>query len=582
MDVDMDYGKMTKIELIRKLMTYEEQFTNTFEQVAVGIAHVDLNGQFIKINRHFCDIIGYSEQEILKSKFHSITYPDDIYIQNQFRNKVLDGENTSYTIEKRYIRKDNSLIWVNLTVTLIRKPSSEPHYFISIIKDITEQKKAEKRLNAQHAVTQVLAESATLGEIAPKILQAICETLEWDHGEIWEIDHLKNVLYNTESWHVPSVKVQEFIDATKQITFPQKVGLPGTVWDSAEPLWIADATHDTNFPRASFALKAGLHGAFGFPIIIGSEVLGTICFYSHEIREPDNDLLEMMMVIGSQIGLFIKRKQAEEALLRSEKLQSLGTITAGIAHEFNNMLTIISCNAQWLEEGRKDDKELMDTLCTIMRATNDGIEISRKMLKFAKTDKNTEKFTPFNINELIDQAIDFTMPRWKNEAKVKSVNYHMDTEGMRMVPYILCNPTEIREVFVNIINNALDAMPDGGTNTVTTRCVRNEELGIESKRENASDLQTQSAEFKCDFVEITFADTGEGMPEEVMKNIFEPFFSTKKAVGTGLGMSISYGIITSHGGKIELESEVGKGTKFILKFPVADKEDDTEETPFKV
>ncbi|MGR3173030.1 MAG: response regulator [Candidatus Scalindua sp.] len=249
-----------------------------------------------------------------------------------------------------------------------------------------------------------------------------------------------------------------------------------------------------------------------------------------------------------------ERKQMQEALLQSEKLKSIGTITAGIAHEFNNILAIISGNVQLLEGSRKDDEELTNALSTIKRATNDGAEISRRMLKFTKTAKDITGFVPFDINELINQAIDFTRPRWKNMAQAKGINYHMDTEGMKRVPSILCNPTELREVLVNIINNALDAMPDDGRIT----------------------FRTWSEE---DTVFISISDTGEGMPEDIRKNIFDPFFTTKVAVGTGLGMSTAYGIITRHGGNIEVESEVGKGSTFTLKFPSAAKAGSPKESP---
>ncbi|MGR3301913.1 MAG: response regulator [Candidatus Scalindua sp.] len=249
-----------------------------------------------------------------------------------------------------------------------------------------------------------------------------------------------------------------------------------------------------------------------------------------------------------------EKKKMEEALLQSEKLKSIGTITAGISHEFNNILAIISGNVQLLEASYKDHEGLSDALRIIKRATNDGAEISRRMLKFTKTAKDTAEIVPFDINELINQAIDFTMPRWKNTAQAKGINYYMDTEGMKRVPSILCNPTELREVFVNITNNALDAMPDDGRIT----------------------FRTWNGE---DTVFIGISDTGKGMSEEVMKNIFDPFFTTRTPVGTGLGLSTAYGIVTGHGGKIEVESKVGSGSTFTLQFPVATKTDSPKESP---
>ncbi|MCP5002697.1 MAG: HAMP domain-containing histidine kinase [Planctomycetes bacterium] len=194
--------------------------------------------------------------------------------------------------------------------------------------------------------------------------------------------------------------------------------------------------------------------------------------------------------------------------LQSEKLKSIGTITAGIAHEFNNILAIISGNVQLLEATYKDLGELTNTLCIIRKATLDGAEISRKMLKFTKTNQDTKEFVSFDIGELINQSIDFAMPRWKNMAQVKGINYQIDKEGMRGVQFIMCNPTEIREIFINIINNALDAMPDGGCLSFSTWC-------------------------KEDTVFVDISDTGKGMSEEVTKKVFDPFFTTRRPEGTG-------------------------------------------------
>ena len=535
--------------------------------------------------------LGYTVSGIASSGEEAIqkatdVRPDLVLMDIKLKGEM-DGTETAWHIKESF-----SIPVVYLTAhvddaTLVRAMITEPYGYIlkpfedrdlHISIEIALYKhKSERRLNAQHEITQVLAESATLEEAAPRILQAICEALEWDLGEIWVYNQQQCTLRNTEIWHLPSLKFSEFKAATKQTTFSPQIGLPGRVWESAEPLWIEDVVHDPDFLRASIADKVGLHGAFGFPIIIGSEVLGTICFYSREIREPDKDLLDMMTAIGRQIGLFIKRKQAEDALLQSEKLKSIGTITAGISHEFNNLLAIISGNVQLLEASRKDDKELMDALRTIKRAANDGAQISGRMLKFTKTAKDTTGLVPFDINELINQAIDFTTPRWKNMAQAKGTNYHMDTEGMKRAPSILCNPTEIREVFVNIINNALDAMPDGGTITVKTRRVRSKEFARLPDGQGAG--SEELGKLKDDFVEITFADTGEGMSVEVKKNIFDPFFTTKIPVGTGLGMSMAYGIITRHGGKIEVESAVGKGSTFTLQFPAVAKTDSPEELP---
>jgi PAS domain S-box-containing protein len=224
-------------------------------------------------------------------------------ILEDHRKTLLVTQKISIENEEAYLTEYNT--------RLIRQLEKK---VLDLEKAMAVRKQAERRTSAQHFVTRVLVESTTIKEAFSKILQAVCTALEWDFGEIWEFDQQKKALYNTEIWHVPSINVSEFIVTTKQITFPQKIGFPGRVWETAKPLWIADVVHDTNFLRAPVADKEGLHGAFGFPILSDNEVLGTICFFSHEIREPDKELLDMLTAIGRQIGLFIKRKQAEEKI----------------------------------------------------------------------------------------------------------------------------------------------------------------------------------------------------------------------------------------------------------------------------
>jgi PAS domain S-box-containing protein len=190
--------------------------------------------------------------------------------------------------------------------------------FVGAVTDITERKRAEQRLVAQHTVTQALAESSTLEVVTPKILQAICECLTWDLGELWCTDQATGVLRCVEVWHKASIEAARFAALSQGCNFLRGVGLPGRVWSSLEPAYIPDVVEDVNFPRASAAALAGLHAAFAFPIVLGSEFLGVMDFFSHEIRQPDQDLLNMMTNIGSQIGQFIERRRAEEDLHRSE------------------------------------------------------------------------------------------------------------------------------------------------------------------------------------------------------------------------------------------------------------------------
>src|SRR5262245_20387457 len=185
---------------------------------------------------------------------------------------------------------------------------------------ISESKRAQQRLEIQEAVSRVLAESPTLKEAVPQIVQVLCERARWDWGALWNLDRSANELCCIEVWHMPAVQAPQFEAATKAHRFAPGVGLPGRVWATGEAAWIADVTTDSNFPRASAAIKEGLHGAFGFPIKLGDEVIGVIECFSCEVREPDDYFLQIVSDIGRQIGQFMERKRAEDDL-RAQRIQ---------------------------------------------------------------------------------------------------------------------------------------------------------------------------------------------------------------------------------------------------------------------
>ena len=258
------------------------------------------------------------------------------------------------------------------------------------------------------------------------------------------------------------------------------------------------------------------------------------------------------LLVAIEIALY--KHKMEETLIQNEKFKSLGIITTGISHEFNNILNIILGTVELLEMDYNDNSELIGELCTITRAVNNGAAITDNMLKITKPSDSTSEYVPFDLNELLEQSIEFTKPRWKNMAQANGIYYSIDRKDMENVSPLLCDPTEIREVFINIINNALDAMPDGGS---------------------ISFCSWSSA----DTLFVSISDTGKGMSKEVKSHIFDPFFTTRCPEGTGLGMSIAYGIISRHGGKVGVESDLGKGSMFTLQFPTTNLKVSPTKTP---
>ena len=170
---------------------------------------------------------------------------------------------------------------------------------------------AVRRFTAEHVVARALLEAASFAEAAPQILSAVCSSLGWEHGALFRLDPESGLMRCADIWPSPS-PFPSFEAISREMEFREGVGLPGRVWATGKPAWIPDVVADVNFPRAAAASKEGLHAAFGFPVLLRGEVVGVMEFFSREVREPDEELLALLSTVGSQIGMFIDRRRAEE------------------------------------------------------------------------------------------------------------------------------------------------------------------------------------------------------------------------------------------------------------------------------
>jgi len=236
-----------------------------------------------------------------------------------------------------------------------------------------------------------------------------------------------------------------------------------------------------------------------------------------------------------------EEKHLREQLMQAEKLRALGEMAAGVAHNFNNILTTILGHTQLLLEDLEGDRVAQEGLRTIEKTTKDAAQVVQRIQRFAKG-KSAGPYHPTDVTLLIKEVIEATRPVWKEQAEYqgKGIALVFDPEPL---PYVPCRAAEIREVLTNLILNGVDAMPSGGTLSMHTY---------------------QDGQFAC----IAVADTGTGMPADVRRRIFDPFFTTKKEKGTGLGLSVSHTLIKGHGGDIEVQSTPGQGTTFVVKLPL--------------
>lgn len=290
------------------------------DQVQAAVIATSLDGSVTHWNRQAEVLFGWTGEEALGRDIRSLLVePAATETATQIMETVFSGNPWEGEFPVR--RKDGGQVLCYVTLSPVHTPEGRIAGAVSVSVDIGERKRTDRRVAAQHAVTRILSEAATLGEATPRIVQAVCEYLEWDLGAIWTVDETANSIRCIDVWHRPEIDVSRFEELTRKTAFPSGIGLPGRVWASGRAAWIEDVVKDTNFPRAPVADKEGLHGAFGFPIVLGGTVLGVLEFFSREIREPDEELLEALAVIGSQVGQFMDRTHAEAELKSASEAQ---------------------------------------------------------------------------------------------------------------------------------------------------------------------------------------------------------------------------------------------------------------------
>ncbi len=256
------------------------------------------------------------------------------------------------------------------------------------------------------------------------------------------------------------------------------------------------------------------------------------------VHLPDADIGACPVVITGEVLQEPKRWAMDQTKRR--RMEMLGQMAMGIAHDFNNLLTSILGHVELMTDAR-DEASFEGQLLTIRRAALDGAALVRKIQRYIRHE-NKQRFEQIDLAGLVDEVASLTRPYWYNEPRRQGIAIQLDKK-LAPVPPILGVESELREVFVNLILNAVQAMPQGGTLTLSTS---SDTLGVIAEVE----------------------DSGIGMPAATRQRIFEPLFTTKGENGTGMGLPVSYGIVREHDGTIEVQSEPGKGTRFLLRFPI--------------
>ncbi|MDJ0796072.1 MAG: SpoIIE family protein phosphatase [Calothrix sp. MO_167.B12] len=321
--------RMLKAHAAEKALRESEyKYRSVVNNLKEVIFQINLEGELTFLNPAWQKITGFSVQESLGSNFVDFIHPSDRQWYLGY-NRILINSNSiqKYTpdccYQLRYLHDNGSIGWFEIYACPMFTPDNKLIGISGTLNDITEIKRQELYQKAEYNITRVLAESDNLQEATPKIIRSICQSIDWEMGELWSINYQKNVLEPIANWY-PSVKeFADFHKLTQTITFQPGIGLPGIVWDKNEPLWIDNLMTDAHWQRVEIAEQIGLKSGFAVPINSGEEKLGVMTFFSRETKHYDTDLLHFMVTVCSQIGQFIKRKQAEEeSQCRTSMLQS--------------------------------------------------------------------------------------------------------------------------------------------------------------------------------------------------------------------------------------------------------------------
>ena len=489
----------------RDLKGSEEKLRRLFERVRHGLFISSKEGRFLDCNQALLDMLGYPSKE----EFLKIDIVRDLYVNPEDRKLLKEkSERGGYVkdMEVEFKKKNGNKITVLLTGHPIKNEEGETIGYEGINLDITERKRIEDELREANAFFMNLIESSVDGIIAADM-----------KGNIF--------IFNKGAETLSGYKAEEVIGKI-HIT---QIYLGGIAKEIMKRLRSPDYGGVGKLLPTQFNVvnKEGEE----IPIQISAALI-----YNGAGQEVAS--VGIFTDLRSRLLMEKKLQETHLQLVSSEKMASLGKLAAGIAHEINNPLGGILIYSSLMMEDLPEEDPKRGDLARIVQETGRCKEIVKSLLEFAR--QTEPKKEPTDINRAINDGLFFLV----NQALFHNIRIVKNLDPF--LPFVRGNSGQLKQVFMNIIVNAAEAMHGNGTLTIATS--------------PSPDRKT---------VWIEFADTGEGIPEENLSRIFDPFFTTKDVgKGTGLGLATSYGIVQDHGGTINVRSQVGLGTSFIIELPI--------------
>lgn len=549
--IKRDITERKKVE--EALKQSQAELSDFFENAAIGLHWVGPDGIVLRVNQAELDMLGYTREEYVGH--HIAEFHADPDVIEDILMRLRAGEIIE-DYDARLRCKDGGTKQVRINSSVY----SEDGEFIHtrcFTRDITERKRTENRLALQYAITKVLSEAPDFLQSAQEILQTTCDSLDWAVGALWQVDRQTAAIRCVDICHATSMVTPKFDELTQSLAFKKGEGLPGRIWDLGKPLWISNVGAEINFPRTAVAVREGLRGAFGFPILAGDEVWGVIEFFSSEIREPDDELLKLVAGVGGQIGQFTQRKRAEEeraelferervARADAEKANRLkDEFLATLSHELRTPLNAVIGWSRMLSSGRLDRESANHALEVIERNAWAQKQIIEDILDVSRviTGKLQLNLGPIDLVTVVDAALDAVRPAM--EAKEIKIETLIDA-GLRLISG---DQDRLQQVIWNILSNAAKFTPNGG-------------------RVEISVSQSPS------HVTIQVRDSGPGIDPAFLPYVFERFrqadgSTTRTHGGLGLGLAIVRHLVELHGGTIVVENRTGgQGAIITMRLPL--------------
>lgn len=493
----------------RQLREQDELQRMIFDQAPGGIALADLGYRLIKVNDAFCRMLGYSRAELLRMTFLQITHPEDVQKNLTLDARIVARQVGSAQIEKRYIRKDGSVLHATLDVSVIRDEHDTPKYFVGQITDISERRRAETALHAhQKQLEAILAHTPVIiYALDAQGVYTLCEgaglaTLGRRPGE-----------------------------AVGQSAFDLYAARPDIVGDFKRGLAGETFTSQREYNGATFELR-------GTPL-----------------READGRISGMIGIaldITERAAAARERDRMEHKLLEVQKLESLGVLAGDIAHDFNNLLTSIMGNASLVRLALGESSPLLGNLGQIEQTSQTAASLCQQLLAYAG--RGRLDTAPVDLSGLVRETADLLRVSVGNQARLQ-FNLAPD------LPAIVADVVQIRQVLLNLVLNAAESI--GRRDGVVEVTTRRQTLPFPPPDGTRPDQELPAGEY----LSLEVSDNGPGFDAETAARMFDPFFSTKGR-GRGLGLAAALGIMRSHHGALHLASQPGQGARFTLFFPV--------------